>query len=236
MIAVCCFQWNNGFRAYLPEYVNVLARSVRRHLPIDHRFYCITDETEGFGKDVTLVPLPREARALAEMPSPMGRKFPSSFRRLWLFSQEAAALGERIFLLDIDCVITGDLSPLFDPKDDFVGWRPNFIWGNGDRIGGGTWLLRAGTRTSLWERMLSDPAHWIMKARRANYAGSDQAIMSYLLKGCAVWPKDSGIYQAQDMKRTHKYKLPSDARIVHFNGAQKPWQMRNIPWVKEHWR
>lgn len=236
MIAVVCFQWNTGFREYLPEHVNVLAGSVRRNLPLEHRFYCITDETEGFSEDVTVLPLPEEARPLCSLKNPCGDRFPSSYRRLWLFSKEAAALGDRIFQTDIDCVITDDLSLLFEPDEDFIGWRPNFVWGNGDRIGGGTWLLKPGTRAEIWERMSTAPDHWIGKAFRENYRGSDQAIMSYMLKGCTVWPKKSGIYQAQDMKRTHQYQLPSDARIVHFNGQKKAWQMRHIPWIKEHWR
>lgn len=236
MIAVCCFQWNNGFREYLPKYVNILAASVRRNLSLPHRFICITDETEGFSDDVTVMPLPEEARPLVKLKNPTGERFPSSYRRMWLFSEAAKALGSRIMLLDIDCVITRSLDPLFEPDEDFIGWRPNYNWGNGHRIGGGTWLLKAGTRTEVWDRISKNPAGVIAEAKAAGFNGSDQAAMSYLMPDCKVWPKNAGIYQSQDIRAGAFRVLPADARIVHFNGGKKAWGMKHIPWIKEHWR
>src|SRR5262245_1009645 len=128
-IAVVCFQWNNGFRAYRPEYVNRLARGIRRHLPLAHTFYCVTDEQKGFAPEVTVIETPKKARELGDILSPEGPRFPSSYRRLWAFSEDAKALGDRLMMLDIDCMPMSDLSTLFEPEDDFVGWRPNSVWG-----------------------------------------------------------------------------------------------------------
>jgi hypothetical protein len=234
--SIVCFQWNIGFRDYRAEYVNVLARSIRRHLPMPHRFICVTEETDGFDAGVEVLPLPEAARAVADLVTPERRGFPSSYRRLWALSEEARILGDRVMMLDIDCVITGDLSPLFEVDVDFVGWRPNFVWGNGEkRIGGGTWLLRTGTRAEVWERFSANPAALIAEARAAGFRGSDQAILSYMLQGCALWPMQSGIYQAQDMKELGLANLPADARIVHFNGKRKPWDCVDVPWIREHW-
>jgi hypothetical protein len=236
MLCIVCWQWNIGYRSYLPEYVNALARGYKRNLSIPHRFVCITDETSGFSSDVEVIPLPTEAREAAGLASPEGPRFPASYRRLWTFSEQAKALGDWILMTDIDAVITGPVDPLIqyalDKRHDFVGWRPRSLWGVEDRIAGGNWLLRAGTRTHVWDSFSRQSA---IKARQAGYRGSDQAYISYCLaKTAAVWPQHCGIYQAQDMKKQGFKVLPKDARIVHFNGATKGWTLGHIPWIRSH--
>lgn len=233
-LGIVVYQWNNGFREYLPEHVNSLARAVKRNLSIPHRFFCITEETEGFSSDVKIVPLPDEAREAAQMPSQEGPRFPASYRRLWTLSESAKCLGDRVMVLDIDCTVTRNIDPLFEIENDFVGWRPSSSWGSRKRIGGGTWLVRTGTHAHIWEEFSRDPQAVAKRAREANYRGSDQAVLSYYLaEECTVWPEDSGIYQAQQMKRDGFKTLPADARIVHFNGRVKPWSLMQIPWIRD---
>lgn len=239
-LTVHCYLWREqGGRDYRPEHVNTLARMVRRHLHVPHRFVCVTDEPGDYDAGVDVVPLPEEARGLAALRTPEGARFPSSYRRLWSFSPEAVVLGERLLMLDIDCVVTGDITPLVERGDDFVGWRPRHAWGrNQQRVGGGTWLLRAGTKADVWHTFHADPTRTIQRAREAGHRGSDQAILSWqLYDERHVWPADCGIYASQDMLRPHRHALlPADARVVHFNGTQKPWTAGHIPWVKEHYR
>jgi hypothetical protein len=232
-ISIVCFQWNEGYREYLPGHVNVLARSIKRHFSSPHRFICITDETEGFDSTVEVMRLPDEARAVAKLKTVEDTaRLPSSYRRLWTFSKEAKCLGDRVMMLDIDCVITNSIDPLFSMQDDFVGWTPSTVWGR-PRIGGGTWLLRTGTRTKVWTEFSVNAAR---QARQEGFRGSDQAWLSYKLGStCARWPLESGIYQKQDMAH-YWSRLPEDARIVHFNGDSKPWGMLNIPWIKKNWQ
>jgi|SRR6056297_110709 len=243
-IAIVCFQWNTGFRDYQPEYVNVLQRMVARNLSLEHRFICITDEYQGFSADVEILPVPKSAREIAKLQSPEGSRFPASYRRLWLFSNEATMLADRVMLLDIDCIVCGWLDPFFESSQDFVGWRPiSGRWSREDRVGGGTWLLRTGTHTRVWEDFIADPLAAMKKARKAGYRGSDQAWISYCLaEDCAVWTDEmgiyrSGIYQNQDGMKKWQWP-PEDARIVHFNGVQKPWSpsMQKKQWIREYWQ
>lgn len=206
---------------------------VRKHLCQPHRFVCISDEV-GFGPDVDVIPTPESSRRAIEMRSPEGPRFPSSYRRLWLFSEEAKAIAKRILLLDIDCLVVGDLEPLLRIDADFVGWRPGSVWGRTrrHRLGGGTWLLKTGTQTDVWDSL--SPAG-VVKARSEGWRGSDQAWISHKLSGkVPIWPQGAGIYQAQDIK-PHSYRIkPPGARIVHFNGERKPWQFVNqIEWITE---
>jgi hypothetical protein len=238
-LAVVCFMWNTGFRAYTADHVNRLAAGYRRHLSIPHRFVCITDEPGDFSPDVTVMPLPESARWLVDLPSPEGPNYPSSYRRLWAFSKEARELGDLILMSDVDAVITGPVDPLIEyiheVKADFVGWRPPSTWAGVRRVAGGSWLLRTGTHNFVWHGFT---LAGIKAARASGQYGSDQAWLSYCLADhCALWPKGHGIFEAQWM-RSNKFKtLPTGARIVHFNGKQKPWDadMQQIPWIREHW-
>lgn len=233
MKSVVCWMWNEGFREYRPEHVNALAKMVKQHLQEPHRFICITDETEGFSADVEVIPTPEAAKRLAQMKSPEGGRFPSCYRRLWMFSEEAKILGDRVLLIDIDLVVVADLAPIFDRPEEFVGWRPFRDWGNQCRFGGGIYLLTPGTRTEVWTEF--NGAESVLKARKAGFRGSDQAWLSYMLGHREkYWGRDSGIYSIRDMKGTEQI-LPRDARLVQFNGPTKPWASP-LPWVRKHWK
>lgn len=232
MKTICCWLWG-GNRDFRPEHVNTLARMVRRHLPEPHRFVCITDHEDGFDAGVEVMRTPAAAAALGALKTPEKAHFPSCYRRLWMFSDEARCLGDRVLLIDIDLIVVADLRPIFDMPQDFVGWRPFRDWGAQMRFGGGIYLLTPGTRTQVWDDFRGAPS--ILQARAAGYRGSDQAWISYKLGlSEAYWDRSSGIYSIRDMKGT-EHKLPEDARLVQFNGPCKPWASK-LAWAREHWR
>lgn len=236
MLSVVTWLWNDGSqraRMFQAEHVNTLQRMISRHLKLPHRFICVADRAEGFSDDVEVFKTPPEAIKVGELRTPEAQHFPSCYRRLWMFSPEAAALGERVLLIDIDLVVVDDLAPLFDRTEDFVGWRPRQSWGTNKRFGGGLYLLRTGTRTHVWTDF--NGVNSICKARTAGYRGSDQAWLSYKLSDSEVcYPNEAGIYSIRDMKNSEA-KLPGDARMIQFNGRTKPWES-SLPWVKENWR
>lgn len=231
-------------RLFEPEYVNVMQRMFARHLPEKHRFICISDSKEGLSSDVEWMETPPEAKKLASLQSPEGERFPSCYRRLWTFSEDARALGDWVMCLDIDLVVVADMTPTFSLGADFVGWRPYRDWGRKLRFGGGQFLLRTGTRTEVWDRFKGVES--IMEARAAGFRGSDQAWLSYVLadsRNEAYWPTNSGLYSVRDLGPAldHPLELPKDARLVQFNGYAKPWHYAAglagpVPWVVEHWR
>lgn len=237
MITVVCHLWHDPHitppRSYKPEHVNTLANQFRRRLSLPHKFVCVADSAEGFSKNVEVVITPEAALALRRIRSPEGVRFPSCYQRLWNFSEAAQeVLGERIFAVDIDTLISRDISTLLNRPEDFVGWRPMARWGSDGRIGGGMYLLRTGTRTEVYTRFKG--ASSIQEAKQHGYRGSDQAWMSYVLgRRVPVWPCNSGVYSIRDMKNG-KLSLPADACLVHFNGPQKPWNSP-LAWVREHY-
>ena len=221
-----------GDRPYCAAHVNALRQAVARHLPLPHRFLCVADSTDGFDPEVEVHLTPPEAREIGALRSPEGGRFPSCYRRLWNFSEGAKVFGDRILCTDVDWVPTGDLSPLFDRSEDFVGWRPLKCWGKNLRLGGGVYLLTPGTRTAVWSTFRG--ASSIAEARGQGFRGSDQAWISYTLgRTAAVYGRDAGIYSIRDLNNGRS-PLPADARMVHFNGHQKMWHSP-LPWVAANW-
>ncbi len=234
MISIVTWLWAEGFRDYGPEHVNALGRMLARRVSVPHRFICIADKVDGFEAHVEVLRTPAAAVEVGKLRSPEGVRFPSCYRRLWAFSEDARILGERILVLDLDTVAIRDLAPIAEySSEPFVGWRPRMTWGNGQRIGGGMYLLTTGSRRFVWDCFKGEAS--IAEARAARYRGSDQAWLSYCLgTGETYWPDNAGIYSIRDIK-DGRLPLPKDARLVHFNGPQKPWNSP-LPWVREHWQ
>lgn len=244
----------SGHRRYEPEHVNLIFLQLQKHCPGRFTLVAITDEIRGFLPGIEVIRTPSAALALSGLQTPEKMSFPSCYRRLWMFSKEATMLGDRVMLIDVDLVFTADPSPLFDRHEDFVGWRPRRTWGRETRFGGGIYLLRTGSKAKVWDSF--DGEKSIARARQAGLRGSDQAWMSYCLAGTEPsWPKESGIYSvrdltysAKDLRTRHSVRrivqannkplaLPADARIVQFNGPDKPWQPNTRAkhsWIASH--
>lgn len=224
-------------RSFRAGDVNRLAELFKLHLPIPHRFVCIADDPEGFSDRVHVIKTPEAALAVGNIRSPEGDRFPSCYRRLWAQSEEAAKLlGPRVLLGDIDMIPVRDLSPIVDRTEQFVGWRPFRDWGRKMRIGGGLYLFTPGAHAKVWADFVKNPQAAVAEARLAGFRGSDQAWLSYKLAGkVPVYGRDSGLYSIRDLGADHA--LPTDARLVQFNGPAKPWSYRGrAMWVAQHWK
>lgn len=230
-----CWKWRPaaGYRsAFTAQHVNTLARMIERCYARPHQVICVTDDATGIDADIGIVPLwPTHAG----LPSPHGRGNPSCYRRLRAFAADAAELfGPRFVSLDLDCVVTGDLTPLFDRPEDIVLWgdtHPTTYYN------GGLWLLRAGSRRQVWETF--DPVRSPAAAQRARQWGSDQGWLGACLgPNEARWTTADGVYSYRNHLKPARGQLPADARIVMFHGAVDPWsrEAQALPWVREHWR
>jgi hypothetical protein len=224
-------------REFKPEHVVQLAKLFRKHLTISHRFICVTDTPdEGWNdKGVEWIETPAAARELGALRSPEGPRFPSCYRRLWSFSEEAKILGDRILVMDIDAVPVGNLNHLFKRDEDFVGWRPYRDWGKKLRIGGGIYLMKTGAHRGVFDDFINSPAEAIRAAAAAGFRGSDQAWLSYkLAHRVPHYAKSDGIYSIRDFG--HNGTPPPDARLIQCNGPRnmKPWSTP-LPWLRAAW-
>ncbi len=235
MLSVVCWRWAppHGYRSnYPPKTVNVLKAMVDRWYPHPHRFLCVTDDTAGIDPDVEIVPPWND---FAGLPSPHGMKNPSCYRRLRMFHPEIGQVfGERFVSLDLDVVITGDMSPIWNRPEDFVAWGDTNPQ-PGSHYNGSMLLLRAGSRPKVWDRF--DPEKSPREALRAGCWGSDQGWISYCLGPSEKkWSRADGVYSFRNDLQPSR-KLPSDARIVIWHGKHDPWSEvgQGLSWVRQHW-
>lgn len=212
---------------------------VRRHYAAPHRLICFTDQVEKTTHCVwdnapyVLVPLWTEH---ADVPHPMGAHNPSCYRRLRLYSQWAReAIGPRIVQLDLDMVITGDVTPLWNRPETFVFWQDQL--NRHGRINGAMQLITPGARDSVWSAF--DPKRAAVEGKKPGQWGSDQGWIAYNFPDgtYGTWGTGDGCYSWRVHCKPQGGQLPPDARIVNFHGADDPWTLTDsVPWIKEHYR
>jgi len=237
MLEVVSWLWKptKTYRSqFSPVHVNILRRMIARHYPEPHRFSCITDQTEGFDPEVRIIPLWTDH---ATRPSIYGPDTPNCHRRLKAFSEEMKLLiGVRFVSFDLDAVVTGDLTPVLNRKEDFIIWGPD---GRRTPYNGSMWMMNAGARKQVWERFEANPEKAIRRANGAGFYGSDQAWMCYALGPHEKrWRAEDGVYSYRMHVKNNHGKLPKDARIVFFEGHYDPDNavtQRQCPWIKEHY-
>lgn len=182
--SVVTFKWKpkHGYGLQCTsEDANLLYRNVRFNYPKLERFICITDDPRGLDPNIEAVPLWKD---FADVPNPTYKTTAGCHRRLRIFAEDFHKIaGPRFVMLDLDTLPVGDLSPVFDRKEDFVGWRPIEPSTNcpSRQFGGAFVLMNAGARSHIWTEFASDPDRCIAAARAAEYRGSDQAWTSYRL-------------------------------------------------------
>lgn len=237
-LVVCTWKWKPA-RAYrstfAAEAVNVLRRAVARHYPHPHEFVCITDDPVGLDPEVRCIPLP-DPDPLAAVPSPWGAHQPSCYRRLRMFGADAAQwLGPRFVSLDLDVVICGDLSPLWNRPEPFVMWGDT---SPGTPYNGSMVLMTAGARRQVWDDF--DPKRSPAMSKAKGYFGSDQAwIATVLGPKEARWSVLDGVYSFRVHILNRRVGLPANARAVFFHGNYDPWDpsiLSRHQWVRQNWR
>lgn len=232
-LSVICWKWKppSGYRSHFgPETVNTLRAMVARHYPHPHVFKCVTDNATGLDPDIEVI---TPWNDFANIQNPSGARNPSCYRRLRMFAPDIAqTFGPRFVSLDLDVVITGDLRPVWDRREDFVVWgdtNPKTLY-NGSMI-----LMTAGARTKVWDTF--HPLKSPQLARAAGHFGSDQGWISHCLgRGEAMWTTADGVYSFRNHLATRK-TLPENARICIFHGLPDPWSpiAQALPWVREHY-
>lgn len=211
---------------------------LQRHLHVPYRVVCLTDQPKGLPKDVEPAKIPKQSIV------PFDNK---GMRRMWLYSADAAKLGERLFQLDLDVVITDTIDPIVNRPEPFVIWKSDSNWKDKWAYNATVMLISPPAKDDVWQRWIRNP-NQVMKEADSDGWGpkvnSDQAIACYLMKDqdVAVWTQADGIYAYRVFAGKHGergYYLPTGARIVSFHGPRDPsvadLQVKS-PWLLEHWR
>lgn len=232
MLTVICWKWGKLFS---PEYVNRLKNSVKRNLHIPHEFVCVTDDHHGLDSDVGTMELPQEWSTS-----------PRCIRRLRMYDRVfAKRLGDRLLAIDLDVIITGDITPLVNRTEPTVFWRVGYA----QCFSGSFQLFNAGEPEGLWRWFSGDPTGVLKAAspmRSANYQSSDQDVLTRWLAAhppAAWWMDEDGIqvYFGRGYERFLKGRsqnvLPKGTRLVVLGSSDKHVIDAGAhPWIVEHWR
>lgn len=234
-----CLKWGSKYSA---DYVNRLYRMLKRYTKKPFILFCITEDAADLHPEI-------EVLALSDS------SLTGWWHKLSLFKEKLYSLTGTVLFLDLDVVITADLSPFFDYKPgQFVIIRD---LGNGG-YNSSVFRLEIGSKAYVWE----------------NFQASSQAIIEQLhgdqdwitkqINNAETWPVEWVVsYKKQcnarirpsygkigKILRAKGWLLPKDvatlpegARIVQFHGKpdpedviDKPYGLyKAAPWIKHYW-
>jgi len=220
MLTIVCWKWKNrGWHRprieYTAEHVNIFASMVRRNLAMPHRILCITDDPDGIDPSIETYPIWEDKGAL---------DIGGCFVRLRAFSAEQEImdlLGDRYVNIDLDCVITGQLDPLFEPymDEDLVLLLST---GKHTPYWGSMWMNKTGTYPHIWNDFKSEDLLWYTKSsgkggfythpeavRKGFVVGSDQAwISACVYPDVPIWTEEDGIYSYRLLRMPRIISIP----------------------------
>lgn len=226
-LTVVCWKWG---RLFGPEYVNRLRSMLKRNLRITHELVCVTDDSSGLDSGIRCEPITEFTNTSRCQ------------RRLKQYDAEfASRLGARILSIDLDVVITDDITPIVDRSEAIVCWKVGFA----DVFSGSFVLYDAAALDGLYRAFKADPIGYPQKVSGSM---SDQPMLNYFLRGRAVphWTEADGFvtyFGRGYEKREHlgvgpnRRELPTGARIVVLGSADKSaMDEGRYDWIRAHWR
>lgn len=229
MLTILSWFWAQpGVRsAYTADHVNIWKSMVRRNLTLPHRIACVTDIPSGIDSSVEIIAPPRDFENV-RIPT-WGAHRPQCLRRLAMFAPDAGAVfGERIVCMDLDCVVSRNLDPLFAGGEDFRICRGT----TSDRpYNGSLFMLRAGARPQVYTKFTPEAA----AAAGREFLGSDQAWIGKTLPREKTWSDEDGVFFWDALGQV----CTEVSRVTFFPGVPKPDDLvkRGFPtWASDHYR
>ncbi|HUD53045.1 hypothetical protein [Parvibaculum sp.] len=211
--------------AYPADYVNRMFSMLRRHLDEDFDAWCITEDPRGL--EASIKPI----KPLFNVPG--------WWNKLFLFSP-AMPEGE-ILYLDLDQIITGDISPLLaacrKSGAKLCAYRDPLQW-QGSAINSSWLYFRHPDLAFIYDAFVKDlPGVLTLE-------GGDQLYIWRHMKDVYfvddVLPNGIKSFKFQLCKITGQtLNVPLDidpaVRVINFHGRPKPHELMQVPWVQQHW-
>jgi hypothetical protein len=203
---------------YSPEYVEKLKRGFERHLPLPHQFVCLTDAP------------------FSDYCIPLLHDWPGWWSKIELF--RPGLLTGRVLSVDLDTVLLGDLSALFNHDERLVMMR--------DRSFGvpNSCLMYWDTDNShIYTTFLEAPEKHMHTFRLGGHGSQfgDQGFIEIVQRGrpIAMWqdilPPGSLVHYNKDIHKTSDWKDRSkDAILCWWSATPKPRDTQH-PLVLENW-
>ena len=233
MIKIVCLKWGEKYGS---EYVNRLYNGIKRNCSLPFELYCFTNDKVGIVSDVIVHDLPYSHNIV------------SWWNKIWLFSDEVPFnKGERLFYLDLDTLITGNIDYLLMDNTEGLVMLQDFYWGiarTATQSASGVMAWNAGNFSHLWNSFIQNPEQAI---KSVNPHG-DQVFIGNTLKHNVKYWQDLYPDQIVSFKVHCNKGLPAKAKIVCFHGepsipdaATKPWKSWKFQadpqeWIMDYWK
>lgn len=221
MIQVVCVKHGILYNA---DYVNKLYRGVARNTTLPFRFTCFTENPTDIIPEVRI--------------QPFIFPLPGWWNKLYLFSQQAALPG-RVFYLDLDTVITGNIDPYMNFNGTFAILRDFYAQKNPklkNHFGSGLMAWEGGWGEHIWKNFHANP--------ESNQRGHGHGDQGWLMKEVPlhdvtfwqdIMEPNKTIDSYKVMVRPNEEKLGPTTSILCFHGEPRPHKIEGLPWMKEHW-
>ncbi len=219
VVNVVCVRWGTK---YPTHYVEKLHRAVERNFPRWRLggFYCITDVSNATSSDW-------QARGIQTIKS--AQNWGTWWQKFNMFNPDIMPPGLTLYL-DLDMVITGDLSPLLDARAEQPLIMVENFSPNKSHCAHNSSAMLFDTGDIRIERLYREFENNAVRAMK--HLHGDQ---------CAIWRilRDDIANFERRYVVSYKYhcrgkKLPKDARAVVFHGKPDPHEVGDH-WVKLNW-
>ena len=194
---------------YRPDHVVWLKKMVDRFCSVDHRFICLTD-TDIPGVETI----------------PLADDLPGWWSKMELFRE-----FDDCFYLDLDTVLTGDISGMVQHPHRFSALRNLSSKVTSKKMGSGV-MAWSGEYRWIYDRFMDDPPGWMSEFTTSDRWG-DQGFICEALRGDFDRLQDIFPGAIVSQKFGLKGHRPTpETKIVCFHGTPKPWEIR-AKWIPE---
>lgn len=228
-VTIICMKWGTLYGA---DYVNVLYNAVADNLTRPFQFVCLTDDETGILPQVLCHPIPDMGFAEGEFGF-------GGWPKLAVFKRDFFGLTGRALFVDLDTVIVGDITPMFDVPGGLVlirEWRRFNEYFKPRKIRGmsSVFAFDLGGEPEILETYLADPA-----AARASVR-HEQAWLTKVARDMRFWPEEWVISFKRNLLALpllNRFVPPSEpgpqARVLAFHGVPRPIDV--VPDADQRW-
>jgi hypothetical protein len=208
--------WRTG-GTYKAEHVTAIYNACKKYIDEEFEFFCLTDYTGPIHKEVNKIPLIH--------------KWKGYWSKMELF-RPGIFSGSDVFYLDLDTLITHDITEIATMETDFFGMRDfNML----NELSSGILKFNADKFNYIYRAFLSNPGEW-MKCR-----GGDQEAIRKILRTVPDFMQDLFPRRMAEFKnhcwdpKLKKVSIPDNYWIVCFHSSPKMDDIQNDPIIKKYW-
>ena len=206
-LTVACVKHGTKYGA---DYVNRLYAMMRRHLPGNWRFVCLTDDPEGIHPEVGIIDISNS-------------QYQGWWAKLALFDPQTPFADQTVLYLDLDTVVVGDMGFIADLKVGFYVLEHAFNPGYNSSV----MLFDRTFAASVFERFTKSDLDRLT---------GDQDWLEECMPGIDTFKREPvRIYKSFEPDLDSAGLAQTGAKIVTFPTVPKPHQISH-GWVPEHWR